>query len=191
MVNGAALIVAAIYFYRRLIEPAAGQKVTSSVPRETPESVEAEPRTVFSRYRGPAGTGTVEGGEDPTTLPGAAAQLLGEGKPAPMERFVVGWGFVFLSLSLAVPVSPQLAGSFAALVALGSILTNGTQVAADIKKQLRAKPGKTAEATAPGAASPTTLVSFAGAAQTMSAVIPEGTGKKKKRGKPKFKVESA
>jgi hypothetical protein len=202
MVNAAALIVAGIYFYRKLIEPAAGSSPATAAAGSTetgegPESPELS-RAVFDRFRGPRGsfegfsepaTFTTEG--EPSTVSGAAAQLLGEGKPPSTERFVVGWGFVFLTLSLGVEASPQLAGSFAALVALGSVLTNGAQVAKDIRTQLRSEQTKKPSAST-GSASPTTTVAFAGQGATTSpAVMPESAPRKKKSTKPKYKVESA
>lgn len=199
IVNSAALVVAAIYFYRRLIEPAAGaspapKAAGSSNQIESPEGPETS-RAVFDKYRGPAGSfdsfESFTANGEPATVSGAAAQLLGEGKPPSTERFVVGWGFTFLTLSLMTQASPQLGGSFAALVALGSVLTNGSQVSKDVNTQLRSKTS-TLAATDTATATPTTLVDFAGAAGNAPAVItPEGQGKKKKSAKPKFRVQSA
>jgi hypothetical protein len=107
-VNGAALIVAAIYFYRKLIEPATG-------------------------------TSQTRGRAQPQTIPGAAAQIVGVGPLASTGRFVVGFGFTFLVLSLMEGASPELAGSFALLIALGAILGNGVAVTADLKAQLNEK----------------------------------------------------
>lgn len=182
LVNGAALVVAGIYFYRKLIEPAGGTVAAGTVPTG------ASPPAGFSleriTFRGAAGSWE---GAEPDTIPGAAAQLMGKGKIAPTERFVVGWGVVFLTLSLAAPLSPQLAGSFAALVALGSILGNGVQVSKDVQAQLHSKATNTTPA-AGNELSPTTLVSFAGAAAPVmpSAAKPE---KKSRKRKP-FTVES-
>jgi hypothetical protein len=116
-VNGAALVVAGIYFYRKLIEPAAGA---------TP---------------GGAGVAPAKGSTaQPTSIKGAGAQLLGFGPLASTGRFVVGFGFVFIVLSLAEGASPELAGYFALLIALGSILGNGIAVATDLTKQLHLEP---------------------------------------------------
>lgn len=106
-INGAAIVIAAIYFYRKLLEPT------------TP--------TVASRQK------------QPTTIPAAAAQIVGVGPLASTGRFFVGFGFTFLSLSLLEGASPTLAGNFALLIALGSILGNGIQVTEDISTQLDEK----------------------------------------------------
>lgn len=164
LVNSAALVVAAVYFYRKLIEPATGENAAASSA-----GTGATPAAGFISF------------DQPTTLPGAAAQLLGKGKPASTERFVVGWGFVFLTLSLAVPVAPEFAGAFASLAALGSILGNGTQVAKDLETQLHheAKPGSSTQT-----ATPTTTVAFAGASPS-SAVMPQAAPTTPKRARRK------
>lgn len=174
LVNGAALVVSAIYFYRKLIEPAvgAGGGGASSAKATTAGDVQV------SFY-------------EPSTIPGAAAQLMGQGNVASTGRFVVGWGFTFLTLSLMAPLLPELAGSFAALVALGSILGNGTQVASDVEIQLKKAPGvvqNTATTT------PTTTIAYAGqggAPVPATAVMPQRAAKP--RAKPKhlkYRVES-
>jgi hypothetical protein len=188
-VNGAALVVAGIYFYRKLIEPATGVNAAASSAGggATPEAGDFDLQRV--RWRGPAGNYAAPG--EPATIPGATAQLFGKGDPPSLERFVVGWGFVFLTLSLSVTASPQLAASFASLVAVGSVLGNGTQVAKDLETQLHRKPSR--QAADVGQASPTTPVVFAGSgASTATALMPQAAPRQKKpRSKPKFKVQSA
>lgn len=171
LVNGAALVVAAIYFYRKLIEPAVGGAAGASAGAGASPPAAGAPKTVA----------------------GAAAQLMGQGETASTGRFVIGWGFTFLTLSLMTPALPELAGAFAGLVALGSILGNGTQLAADLETQLNREP---TAAQAPAASSPTVAVSYApGAAPPPSAPIaplmPTGPAKRKPRRKgPKYKLQS-
>lgn len=109
-VNGAALILAGLYFYRKLIEPTVVPAVKGK--RSAPQ---------------------------PKTVAGAAGQVIGVGPLASTGRFIVGFGFTFLVLSLVEGASPELAGSFALLIALGAILGNGVQVTEDLKMQLDEK----------------------------------------------------
>lgn len=102
-INGAAIIIAGLYFYRKLIEP------------QTPQT---------RRKR------------QPSSLGATAGQVLGVGPLASTGRFVVGFGFTFLTLSIVEGISPKLAGSFAILVAVGAVLGNGMQVSADLRAQL-------------------------------------------------------
>lgn len=173
LVNGSALVVSAIYFYRKLIEPAVGGSAGASAGSKTT----------------PPAAGNVQVSlREPETVAGAAAQLMGQGQVASTGRFVVGWGVTFLVLSLLAPLSPKLAGSFAGLVALGSILGNGTQVSNDIVTQLRRQPHSSTQSAA--AAYPTTTVAFAGHPEVGGA-MPQRTAKPTRRHKPaKLQVES-
>lgn len=110
-INGAAIVVAGIYFYRKLIEPTT----------DTSVGVRGKPR------------------QQPKTVSGAAGQIIGVGPLASTGRFVVGFGFTFLVLSLVEGASPDLAGYFAMLIALGAILGNGQEIAADVSSQLDEK----------------------------------------------------
>lgn len=107
-VNGAALIVAGLYFYRKLIEPTIGDSASAKAKTE----------------------------KQPRTISAAALQVVGVGPLASTSRFIVGFGVTFLVLSLAEGISADLAGYFALLIALGAILGNGSQAAEDIKYQL-------------------------------------------------------
>lgn len=60
-----------------------------------------------------------------------------EATPATAGQFAVGWGFVFLTLSLVNESSPDLAGSGAMLISVGYLLANGTAVFNDIQKQAK------------------------------------------------------
>lgn len=65
-------------------------------------------------------------------------QLIGlEPNPAPAAQFLVGFGFTYLSLSIAVIAAPELAGAFAILIATGSILSNGAALFGDIGGQVK------------------------------------------------------
>ena len=108
-INGAAIVVAGIYFYRKLIEPTIETPAVGGKPRQ------------------------------PKTVAGAAGQVIGVGPLASTGRFVVGFGFTFLVLSLIEGASPDLAGYFALLIALGAVLGNGAEIAADIEGQLDEK----------------------------------------------------
>lgn len=103
-VNGAALVVAGLYFYRKLIEP------ESKTPKPQPRSV-----------------------------PQAALQVVGVGPLASTGRFIVGFGVTFMGLSLVEGISPDLAGYFAILIAVGSILGNGSAASEDVRDQLSEK----------------------------------------------------
>lgn len=105
-VNGAALVVAGLYFYRRLTEP--------------------------SLLGGKA-----KGSAQPKTLHGAAGQVVGLGPLPDVGRFIIGWGVVFIMLSLLEGFAPELAGTMALLVGLSALLVNGSQAAKDIGQQLK------------------------------------------------------
>jgi hypothetical protein len=191
LVNGAALVVAAIYFYRKLIEPAAGQGASPSAGGSATEPA-VGPENILAYFKGPSRNKPAQ----PATVTGAAAQLMGAGQVPSTERFVVGWGFVFLTLSLAVPVAPELAGSFAALIALGSILGNGVQVSADLKTQLGHEAHPSPSDAVPAEAGPTTTVSFAGAGAAVPAVLPNPSKPPRRQDKkpggkqPAFRLQS-
>lgn len=122
-INGAALVVAGVYFYRKLIEPQQ----------------------------------TTKGKKQPSSISGAAGQLIGVGPLASTGRFIVGFGFVFLVLSLAEGASPALAGNFAILVALGAVLGNGVQVTKDLQTQLNEKQSTLRKASLASEAEPATV----------------------------------
>lgn len=123
-VNGAALVVAGLYFYRKLIEPAVrGDRNGATVPRPPAGS----PVRKLASYAE----------NEPDSLRGAAAQLAGFGEVAPLGRFIVGFGFSWLVLSLVEAGSPKLAGYMALLIATGSVIGNGYQVSADVSWQLQ------------------------------------------------------
>lgn len=118
-VNGAAIVLAGLYFYRKLLEPAMNEGAKPAQPK---------------------------------TLKGAAGQIVGIGPLAPMGRFIVGFGFVFLTLSMLEGASPDLAGWFALLIAATAVLGNGVAVAEDLAGQLNAGKPKKGGAAASGRA---------------------------------------
>lgn len=99
-VTSSAMIVAAVYAFRKLIEPA--------VPAAT-------------------------------TTSGKAASLVGLGPPPPFSRFVVGWGVTYTVLAAITAGSPDVGGPLAILVAVGTILGNGTALSSDVNARLSAK----------------------------------------------------
>lgn len=85
---------------------------------------------------------------------GSAEELKASTTVAPLGRFVVAWGVVFLSLSVLAGPSPTLAGSLALLVMLASLLANGVQVSKDVHAALTRDQGKGGKAQSRGAAAP-------------------------------------
>lgn len=65
-------------------------------------------------------------------------QLVGIGPPPPLGHWIVGYGFAFLLISWMAEVDPGLGGGFAILMAVGTLLTQGQQMLADVTKQLDA-----------------------------------------------------
>lgn len=70
---------------------------------------------------------------------GSLLQLGGLGAPPNVGRFITGWGFAFLVLSIITEAAPPLGGSLAILVAAGDVLANGSQVATDVNGKLAAQ----------------------------------------------------
>lgn len=73
-------------------------------------------------------------------------RALYEGKVKPGEakagQFLVGFGFVFFALSVLAIPAPEFAGTFAILVAVGSVLKNGADLAKDVSKATGGKPAE-------------------------------------------------
>lgn len=70
-------------------------------------------------------------------------EISGFGPLPNVGRFITGFGVVYLVLSLMAQANPNLGGSFAILVAVGDVLGNGTQLAADVNNRLGAGGGST------------------------------------------------
>jgi hypothetical protein len=64
---------------------------------------------------------------------------------APTAHFVIGFGFLYVSLSMLALGVPELAGMFAILIAVADLLSNGQALVKDYQGTLTA----TAKATAP------------------------------------------
>lgn len=58
---------------------------------------------------------------------------------APLGRFVTGWGFAYLVISIMGAASPGLGGWFAILLGTGSVLGNGLAISQDLETALGSK----------------------------------------------------
>jgi hypothetical protein len=65
-------------------------------------------------------------------LKGYVEAPLGLGELAPLGEWATGMGVTFIFLSIAASVNSTFGGSFAILVAVGAVLTNGQAVLQDI-----------------------------------------------------------
>jgi hypothetical protein len=72
---------------------------------------------------------------------------------APWGHFVLGFGFVYVTLSIVAQAAPELGGMSAVLVAAGDVLANGKSVAGDISSGLAASTERAASG-APAAGQP-------------------------------------
>lgn len=70
----------------------------------------------------------------------AAKQLAGLGGTPAASHFVVGFGVVYILLSIVAQAAPTLGGLMAILIAVGDLLTNGVQVTKDITGALNRTP---------------------------------------------------
>jgi hypothetical protein len=68
---------------------------------------------------------------------GTAEELKASTQIAPLGNFLLGWGVVFLTLSLLAPAAPGTAGHMALLLMLASLLANGIQVSKDLQAGLK------------------------------------------------------
>jgi hypothetical protein len=59
-------------------------------------------------------------------------------KAAPTAHFVIGFGFVFITLALVAQAAPSLGGMLAILIAGGDLLTNGIALTNDLTGALKA-----------------------------------------------------
>ena len=76
----------------------------------------------------------------------------GKGSVPPVAHFVIGFGFVFIALSLVAQGAPELGGMFAVLVATGDLLANGTSLVDDLTGALKHTSAATTPATSAAAA---------------------------------------
>jgi len=70
-----------------------------------------------------------------TSSPVTLKKLLGVGGLVPLGAFATAWGFTYLVLAIMTEAAPGLGGAFAILIATSDLLTNTTDVLADVKKQ--------------------------------------------------------
>jgi hypothetical protein len=93
---------------------------------------------------------------------GTAEELKASKKLTPLPRFIVGWGVVFVGLSVIAPATPTLAGNMALMVMIASLLANGTEISKDLQAGLKegapkAKKGAARGQGARGRHSPSTV----------------------------------
>lgn len=69
---------------------------------------------------------------------------------APLGRFITGWGFAYLVISIMGAASPGLGGWFAILTGTGSVLGNGLAVSRDLNTALGSKETSKAKTTKKG-----------------------------------------
>jgi hypothetical protein len=62
----------------------------------------------------------------------------GQGTVSPTSHFVIGWGFVYITLSLIAQGAPELGGMLAILVMVGDLLAQGTSLTKDLTGALKA-----------------------------------------------------
>jgi hypothetical protein len=118
LIKTAAMVVAGLYLYRRFTENTAEESAA---------------------LVGPPGMLGPTHGSVPTH-PEVAVPASGV---TPLGRFVVGWGVVFVVLSVAAGPYPTLAGNMALLLMIASLIANGSAVSKDLGKGLQsAKQGK-------------------------------------------------
>jgi len=158
-VTASALIVGSIYLYRKMVEPAISE--SAAVARVGPGALQDDSAALLAAF-----TGSPTREPQPTSLGSIPGQILGQGPVAPVSRFVVGWGFIYVTLALIAEGAPDLGGSLALLVAGGAILGNGARVSADISAQLR-QSERLKVAGAASDALPTVMVDYTGSGAGM------------------------
>jgi hypothetical protein len=82
---------------------------------------------------------------EPSTPPATVKKLMGIGEIPPLGSWATAWGFTFLVVAIMAEASPGLGGSFAILIMTADILTNASNLFADVGK----KQGATTTTTAP------------------------------------------
>jgi hypothetical protein len=111
MIKVSALIVGAIYLYRRFTEPSS-EELLRQLPQLQPQGPLRKPSPQLRRFA--------------------------EGKQmVPLGSFLLGWGFLYLSLSAVAPSWPGFAGNTALMVLVASLLANGVAVSRDLQSGLQ------------------------------------------------------
>jgi hypothetical protein len=72
---------------------------------------------------------------EPSTPPATVKKLMGVGELPPLGSWATAWGFTFLVVAIMAEASPPLGGSFAILIMTADILTNASNLFADVGKQ--------------------------------------------------------
>lgn len=75
-------------------------------------------------------------GPAPTSPSNALARTLGKGELPPIGTWAVAWGVEWFTISMLALASPQLAGSFALLIIVSTILLNGKPIGKDVGARL-------------------------------------------------------
>jgi hypothetical protein len=116
-----------------------------------------------------------------TSSPVTLKKLVGIGNPVPLGAFATAWGFTYLVVAIMAEASPGLGGSFAILIATTDILTNASEVLADITKQETPASTAAAATTATGRTQVAAGVNnpnlSQGGAQIVGGTVTQGVGK--------------
>lgn len=72
----------------------------------------------------------------PATGKHGIASLVGVGAPAPLGRFIVGYGVSFFVISLMATADPNFGGWMAILLMTAALLANGMSLSADVNNRL-------------------------------------------------------
>jgi hypothetical protein len=72
---------------------------------------------------------------EPSTPPATVKKLMGVGELPLLGSWATAWGFTFLVVAIMAEASPGLGGSFAILIMTADILTNASNLFADVGKQ--------------------------------------------------------
>ena len=62
----------------------------------------------------------------------------GSAPAAPVSHFVIGFGFVFLTVSVIAQAAPSLGAMLAILIAVGDVVASGTDLASKLSGTLKA-----------------------------------------------------
>lgn len=127
MVRISALIVAGIYFYRRFTSAKPPASLLRQLPELSPKGQQLQPLKPIPLPKG-------------LLRPGQQGDQV-----APLGQFIVGWGFLYLTLSALAPSAPGFAGNTALLIIIGDLLVNGVKVSQALQKSLGGQEPRAAE----------------------------------------------
>jgi hypothetical protein len=104
----------------------------------------------------------------------SAASVAGlEAEPAAAAQFIPAFAFVYIVLALIGAAEPDAARSFAILVAVGDVLTNGTQIFSSVGAQASGATAAAAASTGTAAANNPALGPDAPSPQTVGKAVDE------------------